>query len=498
MEDFEGFEQELQSAPETNQFAFVFPWSTSSQAYDTSSFDPTLCGGLITRAEIKKIKRALKKIPRPINPEQSEHSNSVFIFILLFSFIGLAANFLVFSRFSGTAGLIGYLTFGVGCLTSLVFILISAVKRLRNKKQRGSQMLNTLSHIQKTFLDQKACLISISKLEAYVMIEFCWKFAAVADDLGKFATQTSDLLEESKLGEDQGKQPPAPPIDDDDDKLDDSEPEDIPYLPNLEILENKKKKKKLDLQTASTFLKSISDVAQHAQNIQQLVQDNIKKLAKVSQSRLKGDKRENTDEPSPKTGEQVEEREAELNKQPHPAKSMDHRGLFVLSKGLTTQKGLTSDQDSPRTHKQTRSSHPASDLKRIQLTSNQEEVTHLVSIKHDVVNPNEIHLRFGAQLFPVPREDSQPSPRSKRESDLGENNWSTGYIAAIKKDRYLEKRIFCVSKSSKQTHKDLQVNSIFFQPNPQSPADPSREKEAPLESAVDLNEDCCDGEEPLK
>lgn len=483
MEDFHGFEEELHSAPETNQFAFVFPWSTSSQAYDTSSFDPTLCGGLITRAEVREIKKALKKVPRPINPEKSEHINSVFIFILLFSFIGLAVNLFILARFSDVAGLIAYISFGVGCLLSLAVILCSAVKRIRNKKLRGRQMLSTLSHIQKTLLDQKACLISISKLEAYIMIEFCWKFAAIADDLGQLTTQTSDLPEAGKLVDDQHKAVTEQPAEDDD-KLDESEPEDIPYLPNLEILENQKKKKKLDLEAASAFLKSISDVAQHAQNIQQLVQQNIKKLAAVTQQRLKTEERPDIGHASLKEGGKVEETAAALNKQSPTAYSTERRGLFVVPQKQPPQKGLETTDETPLKPKQGFYSPPTADYKRIQLSINQEEATHLVSDKSEALKASDLKLKYEPHAFLVPREDSQPSPRSNRESD----RWSTGKNATIKKDRYFEKKIFSASKCFKLEPNDIQVKTssqIDLQPN----MHPSRDSVLLFESGDKPNND---------
>ena len=383
------------------------------------------------------MKQAFKQIPKPIQPELSEHINSVFIFILLFSLIGLAVSLLILERFSETAGLIGYITFGVGCLSSLAAILCSAVKRIKNKKQRGSQILNTLSRIQKTLLDPRACLITISKLEAYIMIEFCWKFAAIADDPSQLATQTSELQVESRLKAVQEKGGDAHP---DDDKLDDSEEEDIPYLPNLDILENDKKKKKLDLQTATLFLKSIAEAAQQTELIRQLVEANMKKIAVVKEHRLNTDNSNKRENISPNEGEEVFE-------------SVENPKKQVPQKGL-----LFTDDTAPKTKKVVQTS-PSSDYRKIQLSGNQEEAMHLVSTKTEGIRASELKLQLELHALAIPREDSQPSLQSNGENDPRSHQWYTGKNAVIKKDRYLDRKIFAASKCSKREFSGLQAKT---------------------------------------
>ena len=161
---------ELNSRPQTGPRGYYFPWTTSANCYDKTSYNPVYSAGKVTQRDIDVLVADVETHPMH-DPTAGEASLVIWIFVIFFAMVIACGLIIGYGDMSTDFWKI-FLAMGIGMVLIIAVIICGSMRqrsRLRDRRDAMDQIMR--KHNETTFAG-KGAMAKMSNLGSYIAIEF--------------------------------------------------------------------------------------------------------------------------------------------------------------------------------------------------------------------------------------------------------------------------------------------------------------------------------------
>ena len=161
---------EMYSRPSTGPRGYYFPWSTTANCYDKSSYNPLYSAGKVSQRDIDALVGDVERSPFH-DPTAGEAWIPITIFVIFFVMvIGCGLTF-GYSDLSQNFWVI-FLIMGIGMVLIILVMVCGHMKRQGRLRDRRDAMDQIMRRHNETTFAGKGAIAKMSNLGSYIGIEF--------------------------------------------------------------------------------------------------------------------------------------------------------------------------------------------------------------------------------------------------------------------------------------------------------------------------------------